>query len=239
MAIAYAGTTGASVGTGTSQALFWPGLPAGQLLIAFFAFEGVAAGSGPYINDTGSSAGWYRVCYQAPAANGGTGLEIWGSFPGWSSGPGTTFNFTGTFTFVAQGAVYTGQLNDNTTSPIRASTTAQVTGNNPQAPAIFALVNELVIAIGAEAMSNPGFGTPTSPSGFTQRWDSNRAGFGTAEQTIADKIAASSASVGPIVWTANGATGASPGATATLAIQPAAAPVGSGAPLIEITFPVG
>lgn len=239
MPIAYQASTAAYTGTGTTQTFTWPGLPTGQMLLAVFAIENVNAGSGPYVNDTDGAAGWYRVCYQAPAANGGSALEVWGGFPGWTSGPTTPFNFTGSYTYVARGAVYTGQLDSGAASPIRASTTAQVTGNNPQAPAIFAFANELVIALAAEAMSAPGFGTPTSPAGFTQRWDSNRAGFGTAEQTIADALASSSATVGPIGWTATGATGASPGATATLAVQPAAAPLGSGAPLIEITFPAG
>lgn len=238
MALAFQAISAVVSGTGTTDSITWPGAPGGQQLIAVFAFEGVAAGSGPYISSapfTGST--WFRIVSQAPSATG-VGLEVWAGFPGWSSGVLTPFAFTGTYTYIGRGIVYTGQNVTGVSSSIRSAVSAQVVGNNPQAPTIFAFANEMVVAIAAEQMSNPGFGTPTSPTGFTQRYDSNRAGFGTVEQTVADELAIVNANVGPIGWTANGQTGASPGASATLAIQPAGAAAGSGNPLIEVTFPV-
>lgn len=240
MTISFVGINSADTAGATTLAVSAaPGQAVGDLIIAVCAFEGVASGSGPWVTDdptdVGTAQGWKRVCYQAPSATG-VGLEVWSAI--YSSGSGATFHFDTTRTCViSRGAwrgVYqpTGQITDGA---VRDSATAQVTGNNPNAPSIFAFQNELVIACGAHTLNSPGFGTPT-PAGWTKRIDVARAStFGNAESTIADMTAAANGTTGLIPWSAT-TTSSPKGATATLAIRPAPLPSGSGAAALSFRF---
>ena len=251
MAIAFASATSAisSASAGFSGDLTWTGSPSSQLLLAVFGFENVNASSGPWImldpthTHVGSGSGWARVCYQPPSADGGNGLEIWAAI--WTSGPSTSFLFDATYAYVGRGLVYTGEYNpgaaleDVTASPvIRAAVTAQVTGDNPAAPSVFAFVGEMLVVCGSDQLQSPGFGTPT-PAGYTSRIDSERGGsFGNVEITAADHTVTTEGDTGSIPWTATASTGTTKGATATLAIRPAAAVIANTSPYLNLEWPV-
>ncbi len=244
--IAFNAVTSAQAGTASTTQLTWVGSPNGGILLALFGFEGVAPGSGPWIDEnghdldvSGAGHGWKRLFYQAPS-NTGCGLEMWGTCD-WSSGADTDFPFLASYSYVARGAQYTGQLSDTsghvTGGTYRAVTSSQWTGNNPEAPSVYAFENELVIAVSALEMSSPGFGTPT-PSGWSQRLDSARSGFGTVEITLADTLMEVEGATGQIPWSASAETGSSKGGTATLAVRPTAAVVAATSPLIAVEYAV-
>lgn len=227
-----AASAATSSASASSTTITWPGLPSGQLLIAVFGFEGVASGSGPYVNNTPQS-GWEQQLFQAPSATG-CGLEVWNT-QSWSSGPTTTFNFNGSPAFVAQGLVYTGQFT-GAGDVIRASTSQSVSGNNGQSPGIFAFANELVIVLISQQITAAGF---VAPTGFTKRVDSARgATAGNVEIAVADQVAAVQGSEGPFTWTATASPANSKGAAATLCVRAAGSTPGTTQPFISMRYPL-
>ncbi len=238
MALAFQAASAAISGTATSGTITWPGSPTDQLLIAVFGFEGVASGSGPWIDhiDDGLSLhGWKRVGYQAPSATG-CGIEVWDLWD-WDSGPSTAFSFVSSLPYVARGLVYTGQYVDAefAADGVRASTTLQVTGDDANAPSVYAYDNEMLVVCAAQELQTPGWGTPT---GCTQRFDSARGGsYGNVEITAADK-SVSEGDTGLIPWDTVAETGSSKGATITLALRPVAAVVAATSPLIAVEYAV-
>lgn len=215
---------------GFSDPLVWVGSPSRQLLLAVFGFEGVAAGSGPYIqydpsgvHGTTPTGGWARVLFEPPSATGNA-LEVWAAY--WGAGPSTRFLFTGTYDYVARGLMYTGQYDTGTlyaagNGTVRAFAKDQVSGDDPACPAIYAFVDEMLVALASDQLQSPGFGTPT-PAGWSSRFDSERGGsFGNVEITAADKLTTAEGDTGPIPFDAVAAAAGTKGATATLAIRPA------------------
>lgn len=221
-----------SSGAGAGATVVFPGSTARQLLVMVLGIEGAAAGSGPYVSfDPGhvfggitAGSGWQRVLTQPPSA-AGNGLEVWAAV--WTSGPGTVpFWFGGTnHAYVAQGLVYTGQLDPGgdplavSQGIVRASTKQPWTGDNPECPSIHAFVGEHVIAVAADQLLTPGFGAPT-PAGWSSRFDSARgSAYGNVEITAADKPAAVSGDTGAIPFAASAAASGTKGATATIAVR--------------------
>lgn len=239
MSIAFQGISSAiSSGSASSGTITWPGSPSNQLLLGIFGFENVNANSGPWISDTDGATGFARLFYQNPSANGGCGLEVWlAKF--WSVGASTPFNFFTTRAFVAIGATYSGQyttVDGSIIDVVRATTQQTWTGNNPQGPDVYALVNEMVITVGAIQLQSPGYGS--APAGWTKRADAARGGtFGNVEIVIGDQLIALEGDTGAIVWTANAASGSSKGAMATFAVRPAATPPVSTSPYILAEYP--
>lgn len=225
MAIAFESLSSLDSGAaGTSTTLDWTAggsTPSGQTLIAILGFEGVAAGSGPYVSSV-SQAGWNYLATQPPPATG-NGLEVWYT-NGWSSGNTTTFNFGVAETWVARGLIYNGQFR-GIGAAIRTFTAQQWTGNNPQAPSITPFTGEMVIAVASDQLAGVGYGAPTSPAGYTLRIDNARAGvFGNVEITAADHLATVGTPTGAITWTTNTATGTTKGATMTFVLRAPATP---------------
>lgn len=236
MAIAFQAVSAAITGvSGSSGVITWPGAPSNQQLIAVFGFESEAAGSGPYINDSGSSAGWRRIVSQAPSATG-SGLEVWAGSP-WTIGATTTFNFTGSYTYVGRGLVYTGEYFGvvNDAAGVRGGASAQVVGNNPAAPSIYAYVNEMLVACAADTLT-AGYGNPTPTGWSAARFDSARSGAGTVEITAADFPVTVEGNSGTVPWTATASPGGAAGGTAILAIRPLASAPSSTSPLISVTY---
>jgi hypothetical protein len=217
-----------------------------DFLLIVLGFEGVAAGSGPWVVDSSGSAqlgtteGWARVCYQAPAATG-CGLEVWAAINHGISA--VTANFASAKTLIAQMFAWSGEYHGGPTDFIadggtfRAATTEQVSGDNPQAPSIYSFVDELVVVCAADELQSPGYGTPT-PAGWTKRDDQKRSAFGNVEITLADKITTVEGDTGSIPWAATAAAAGSKGATATLAVRPPASPPTATSPLIAVEFAV-
>lgn len=243
MAFAYVGNAHAA-GTGvTTLTCSRPaGIAVGQLVVAVYAFEGVAAGSGPWIvpnigqlatDYIGPAEDWQQVCWQTPGA-AGVGIEVWAAIH--ESGGNQSAQFVSAENVVTVCAAWSGEYNPNGTiqgGAPRLASTAQVTGNKPAAPSVAANAGELIIACAGDLMGASGFGTP---SGFTNRIDSARSGAGTVEATIADATVPTAGSTGPITFPNNAAASSTPGATATLAIVPA--PAGSGVgPILDVPFP--
>ena len=123
------------------------------------AFEAVTAGpwitlnmGGLSANYIGPSEGLKQACYQAPSASG-IGLEAWVAIEGVPGGSLRKAKFasnqTGVAVILAWSGAYetTGNISDGA---LRAATTAQVTGDAPAAPSIFAFQNELVITVGCD-----------------------------------------------------------------------------------------
>lgn len=235
MSIAFQGASAAvSSSLASSSTITWPGSPSGQLLLAVFGLENVNVGSGPWVSGTPGFGGHARVFYQEPSANGGNGLEVWVA-NGWSTGAFTTYTFTGSYAYVGQGYTYTGQKTGS--GVVRAYASQAWTGNNPEAPAVYTFANEMLIVAAADQLQSPGYGTPT-PSGWTKRDDQKRGGtYGNVEITAADKLTTVEGDTGAIPWSATASTGTTKGATATLAIRPAAALVEATSPLIAIEYP--
>lgn len=235
MAFTYIGNASAT-GTGvTSLDCSRPsGTAVGDLLVAVYAFEGVAAGSGPWIiPNTGQLAqpfigpgeGWLQACWQAPST-GGVGIEVWVAIHG--AGSDQKAQFVTSQNVVTVAAAWSGEYNPTgniSGSPPRIATTAQVTGNQPPAPAVTPRVGELVIACGGDLMTASKFGTP---SGFTNRIDANRGAAGEVEATIADATATVAGNTGPITFPNNAASSTTTGATATLVIIPTPTTAGVG-----------
>ncbi len=242
---------GAAV-SGTADHADWTisGSASGELLVAVFAFENVNVGSGPWLieGDVAHSPpemcaanGWERVLYEEPSANGGNGLEVWVAY--WRSGTGGRAVFDTTRTFVMRVGVYAGQFDPGGTLPftqgtVRASTKQQWTGDNPECPSVYTFERERVLAVAADQLQSPGYGTPT-PSGWSSRGDSARGGtFGNVEMTLADKLTTIEGATGAIPFAATASSGATKGATATLAIRPADAIPVATAPLIAVEYAV-
>lgn len=204
----------------SSATLTFSGTPAGQLLLAVFAFEGVGAGSGPYISSS-VGGGWSRTFYQPPAGGSGTGLEVWNTLD-WSIFSTNTFNFGASYSYAARGLVYTGQYFDGSTSPVRTVVQQSVTGSPIATPTVTAFTGELLIAVGGFTLAAPGWGTP-NPAGAMQRFDSARSGYGTAEATAADYQVAAGGLLGPFTWPATASSGTAHGATGLFAVRPAVA----------------
>lgn len=238
MAFTFRGSASATATAATEIDCNRPaGIVTGDIIVALYAFENVAAGSGPWIIPNtgqfsdlyiGPSQGWLQVCWQTPSA-AGVGIEVWCAMQGTGTVQDAKF-------VVAQSAVtvtvgYGGEYNPSnfiSGAPPRIAVTAQVTGNQPAAPSVLANGGELIVACGGDLMGGGGFG---GPSGFTNRVDVTRAGAGTVEATIADAVASAAASTGPITFPNAAAAGTTRGATATLAIVPAPVTAGTGAVL--------
>ena len=227
MSFTYVGNNSAATNGATSLLCNRPtGVGVGDLMVAVYAFEGVAAGSGPWIipntgqfpsNVIGPAENWIRVGWQAPSGSG-VGIEIWAAIHG--SGTTQQANFGASYAAVTVVAAWSGAYAPGGTifdGAVRACVTAQVTGNQPAAPLVFAFANELVIACGGDEMTAAKFGTP---AGYTNRVDVARAGAGTAEATLADALVLATGGTGPIIFPNNAAAGGTLGATATLAIRP-------------------
>lgn len=227
MSLAFEAVAAPVAGHAATASIIWPGTIAGQLLVAAFAFEGVAPGSGPWLSDVNGSplADQATLIHQAPDETG-CGLLFWTN-RAWSSSDRTIFNFDATYDFVGCGAVYVGQW---ASRPVRASATQPWDGDDPETPAVFAFADDLLIAVAADTIASPGLGTPT-PAGWTERFDAERSGFGTAEITLADKAIGSNGAFGPIPWSAAASPGGAGGATAILALSPQ-----SNSPMIDVEY---
>lgn len=228
MAFTYIGNNS---GTATAATEIDIGTPAGvvnrDIIISVFAFEGVAAGSGPWIVPNqgqlvgtfiGPSTGWQQVCWQTPSATG-VGIEVWCAI--FSVGSAQNAKFATSMNAVAVTAAWSGNYNtpsgNITTTPPRLATTAQVVGNQPAAPSVVTNVGELVVACGGDLMQAGGFG---APSGFTNRVDVFRSNVGTVEATMADMTAANAAATGPITFPNPTASSVTAGSTATIVVSP-------------------
>lgn len=235
MAFSFIGSNNAAATGATEVDLSVPaGVGAGQIIVGVYAFEGVAAGSGPWIvpnngqlaaDFIGPSKGWQQVCFQAPNATG-VGIEVWAAI--YTSGTHQYAEFTTSQNAVAVCGAWSGEYNPNgqiTGAPPRVSATAQVVGNQPAAPNVTANNGELVIACGGDLMTASKFGTP---SGFTNRVDVARSGAGTVEATIADMATSAAGAVGPITFPNNAAASTTAGSTATLVIRPVPTVAGTG-----------
>lgn len=230
MSLAYKATSAvAAVSAASEIDLNTPSSSFGDLLVSVIGVEGVAGGSGPWIDANvgqlttdygGPFTGWKQVAMIAPSATG-VGVEVWAAL--YSSGTHVWWKFNANQSAVARMVTYTGAYslsNQITDGAVRAAATNQWTGNNPQAPSIYAYLNEMLLAFAAEEMSSPGYGTPT-PAGWTTRFDNARSGYGTAEITVADFIPVTvEGASGVIPWSANGALSTSKGGAGVLAIRP-------------------
>lgn len=243
MAFAYRGNASAA-GTGvTSLDCLRPaGTQVGDFIAAVYAFENVAAGSGPWIvpnigqlasNFIGPAEGWQQACWSAPGA-AGVGIEVWVAVHG--TGANQTAQFATSQNVVTVAAAWGGEYNPTGTMPggaPRLAPTAQVTGNQPAAPSVLGNQGELVIACGADLMGASGFG---SPSGFTNRVDATRAGAGSVEAAIADATLGQAGDTGLITFPNNAASTTTRGTTATLVVIPAPTATGVG-PVLDAPFP--
>ncbi len=238
MAFAFVGTANAAVTGATELDCNRPaGIASGNLIIALYAFEGVATGSGPWIIPNngqlastfiGPAQGWNQVCWQTPSA-AGTGIEVWAAIHG--SGTVQNASFAASQNAVTVTAAWSGEYNPTgniSAGAVRVATPAAVTGNQPAAPSVVANSGELIIACGGDITAAAAFGTP---SGFTNRVDVARAGAGTVEATLADAVTSVSGPTGLITFPNNASAVTTRGATATLAIRPAPAATGVGAVL--------
>jgi hypothetical protein len=209
-----------------------------DLMIVVFGFDGVGAGSGPWIipntgsfaaNYIGPSTSWKRCCYQDPSASG-TGIEVWAAISATVVGTSSA-QLTGTLGWNTISAFYAGiyapsnSINDGA---VRAATTAQVSGDNPAAPSVYAFVDELVVACMGEVLT----GAPTAPPGYTLRTSHARIG----EIAIADKLATAEGDTGLLPFSGTASPSGAKGATATLAIRPDSPAATS--PFIAVEFAV-
>jgi hypothetical protein len=228
MAISFVAATSVTFTSASEGDLLIPGgAGGGDLVISVFAFEGVAAGSGPWIvpnlgqfsNDyIGPPQGWQQVCWQSPSGTG-VGIEVWcailfgatrqfAAFASAQSGVAVNSAYSGVY----------GNSNPVLGQTVRLATTAQVTGNQPAAPTVTANAGEMVVAVGGDTMGGGGFG---NPSGFTSRIDAARGGAGTAEAIIADAPITVAGATGAITFPNSASSSTAHGTTATLAIRPA------------------
>lgn len=244
MAFAFVGNASAAVSGATELDCNRPaGVGVGNLIVALYAFEGVAPGSGPWIvpnigqfstNFIGPATNWAQLCWQAPSL-AGVGIEVWAAIH--SSGTVQNAMFAAAQNAVTVTGAWSGEYNPTGNiggGAIAVATPAQVTGNQPPAPSVAATGGDLIIACGGDLMTGAGFG---NPSGFTNRVDVARSGAGTVEATLADAVAAFTGNTGLIIFPNAAAASSTRGATATLAIRPAPAVVTAGgvidAPLPE------
>lgn len=242
MAFSYIASNSA-VGNGvTSLSCNLPaGTAPGDLMVIAYAFEGVAGGSSPWIipnvgqnNDgVGPFNAWAQYVSQAPSGSG-DGLEVWAAI--FSSGTAIVGYFAAAQNVVAVISTYRGEYNPNgliSGAPPRLAPSSQVTGNQPAAPSVAANVGELVIAVASDSMTGAAFGTP---SGFANRVDQARAGAGTVEATMADRIATVAGSTGPITFPNAAASSSTLGTTATLVFVPTPTVAGAG-PIFDAPLP--
>lgn len=217
-----------------------------DLLLIVLGFEGVAAGSGPWVTpntnssspDMGPAHGWKQVLEQSPGATG-CGLEVWAAIL--TSGSSTKVDFDAAYNVQGLMAIYRGEFYDSgpvyiNGGAIRGAVSKQVTGDNPDCPSVYSFVDEILIAIGADTLSG-GWGTPT-PAGWTSRADYSRAGAGTVEITLADKPTTVEGDTGAIPFSAAASPGGAHGATATLSARPTSPPPTATSPLIAVEFAV-
>lgn len=192
------------------------GLANHDLLIVVFGFEGVAAASGPYVSDTGTATGWFRVLSQAPAGGVGTGLEVWAAV--WETGLTTPFNFFAAQTVVAREVAYRGNA-DTVADAITITASSAVAGDNPVAPTVTTTVpKSWVVPAVAQALAAGAF---VYPAAFTRRFDNARGGVsGNAEIAEGDAAQAAPGASGTTTITAASAGGTARGATATVVINP-------------------
>lgn len=248
MSIAFLGANSASTNGATSLAIpsFSAGAAVGDLFIVALGFEGRASGSGPWVQPwtggdpsdvIGEGTDWKQILYQAPSATG-CGLEVWAAvILGAGGGAPVTAKFTGSYAAVGVSlgfsGIYGSHILDGT---VRIGTSDQWTGDDPEAPSVYAYTGEMLVALATEQMSSPGFGDPT-PAGWVSRVDKARANtFGNVEVTAASRPVNSEGATGAIPWNATSAGGADKGATATLAIRPT--PPASSTPLILVEYAV-
>lgn len=247
MVIAFVGA-GAPASSASTSSLSIPryvGTQLNNLLLLVIGVENVGSASAPWtIPNTGQFStdvigpftGWERVLAQEPSATG-NGLEVWAAINESGFTP-VTANFNASYPVVAQMFEYSGEYrvgSDITQGTIRASTTAQVTGDNPAAPSVFAFTNEMLFVAGSDQLNSPGYGTPT-PAGWTKRGDAARGGtFGNVEITGADATVLADGNSGLIPWSAVSASGGI-GATATLAVRPVASPPVATAPAVGVVI---
>jgi len=235
---------------GTSVTFMTPGGAAlHDLAVIVLGFEGRAAGSGPWVDPTGDpfgipsvigvSAGWKRILYQPPSATG-DGLEVWAGLLD-PVPQNHTVELLGSYTVNAIETLWrgvygpSGDINDGA---VRAATSQQWTGDDPECPSVFAYADELLIAVGAHHVTTPGFGVPTPP-GWNLRQDVERNGsFANVSCVIADKIVTVDGDTGAIPFNATGVSGTVKGATATLAVRPTASVPTETSPLIAVEFDV-
>lgn len=235
MAFTYIGSANAVTNGATELDCSRPaGIGVGNIIIAVFAFENVASGSGPWIipnngqfsaNYIGPSTQWQQVCWQAPQASG-VGIEVWAAIH--ISGTNQFAMFAASQAATTVTVAYSGEYNPTgiiTGAPPRIATTAQVNGNAPAAPSVNANSGELIVACGGDLMTAAKFGTP---SGFTNRVDVQRSGAGTVEATIADATASVAGVTGPITFPNAASSSTTKGATATLLIIPTPSTAGLG-----------
>lgn len=236
MAFTYRGNASSTATAATEIDCNRPsGVQVGDLIVGVFAFEGVAAGSGPWIipnsgqfssSYIGPAQGWQQACWQTPGATG-VGVEVWCAL----HGTGTVQNamFAASQNAVTVTVAYGGEYNPNGSisgGAVRVATTSQVAGNQPAAPSVNANNGELIVACAGDLMTASKFGTP---SGTTNRVDVTRSGAGTVEATIADLSTVAAGNTGPITFPNAAASGTTRGATATLAIRQAPSTPGAGA----------
>ena len=249
MAIAFVTTASPTHSTGTTVSLPRAGA-VGNLIVAVLAFQGVAAGSGPWVDSNpgqyttdyiGPSSGWARIGIQAPSATG-VGIEVWAAISGTTIGTSHAALLTSR-TWQTVQAYYSGvyapngNINDGA---VRASAFQQWTGNTPQAPTVNATQNDMVLPVAGMLMVSPGFGTPTGSANegtFTTRSDAAGGGFGTVETVISDAPCLTSGATGAITWPGNAASSGTPGATATLVIRPAPPKPTSAGLVLDFTYP--
>ena len=227
--------------------------PIGDLIIAVFAFENVAAGSSPYITPNtgqfstayiGPRTAWTLVGSQAPSATG-TALEVWAAIEGTTSPQGPRHaKLVSSLSGVVVCGKWSGQYSPTGNildGAIRGSTFQQWTGNSPQSPAVTTPVQgDMVIPVGAMTLNSPGFGTPTgsgNESAYTNRTDSARSGFGTAEAVIGDAQVLATGTTGAITWPGTASPGTAKGAMATLNIRPASTVINQTGLVIDFTYP--
>lgn len=247
MAISFVGvSTPVSVSAATSIDIVRPsGYAGGDFIVVALAFEGVAAGSGPYVDPSlagidpfivGPASGWQLALSQAPSATG-SALEVWVAITEGGAPTGhSIWNFYTAMTGVGVSAAYRNVLGDEITDgALRASTKDQWTGANPECPSVFAYARELVIACGAEVLQSPGFGDPT-PSGWTTRTEAARSSsYSNVSAVIADKLITTDGNTGPIPFSAT-VSGSPKGSTGTLAVRPVDADLTATSPLIHVEY---
>lgn len=226
MAFAYTGNGSAYLAAGTE--VDWTATIAlGDLIVVVYAFQNVGSSSGPWsIPNTGQfstafigpAEGWQQACWQAPSATG-VGIEVWCAINGAAGSQVRKLALASSQQCQVALATYSGAYAPNGSirdGAVRAATTAQVVGNQPAAPSIYAFANELVVAVAGDLMTGAGFGTP---AGYTNRIDAAGGGAGNAEATVADAVAQLTGLTGLITFPNNAASGATAGTTATLAIR--------------------
>jgi hypothetical protein len=228
--------TAATPANGLSDTVSIPrGGTVDDLIVLVIAIDSISS-AGPWVvPNTGSlpssyigpSTGWKRCAVQGPSASG-TGFEVWAAIS--ATVVGTSFaQLTTTFGWNSIQALYknvyapSNSINDGA---VRAATSAQVTGDDPSAPSVYAYVDEVVVVCMAETLT----GSPSAPTGYTLRTSHAR----TAQAAIADATVSIEGNTGPIPFVGSASPSGSKGVTATLAIRETAP--SSSSPLIVVEY---